>query len=41
MATPAQIIFTKLTALAIAIVITTWLRGDGFGWLTAIAAVDR
>ncbi len=38
MATPAQNIFTKLTALAIAVIITVWLWGDGSGWLTAIAA---
>ncbi len=38
MATSAQIIFTRLAALAIAIVIGAWLWGDGSGWLAAIAA---
>ncbi len=38
MGTPAQIILAKLSAVAIAILITAWLWGDGSGWLTAIAA---
>jgi hypothetical protein len=38
LATPAQITFTKLTAFAIAVVITVWMWGDGSGWLTAVAA---
>jgi hypothetical protein len=38
MATPSQIIFTKLTSLAIAIIIVAWMWGDDFGWLSVIVA---
>jgi hypothetical protein len=38
MATTSQIIFTKLTSLAIAIVIVAWMWADGFGWLSVIVA---
>jgi hypothetical protein len=38
MYTAGQIIFTKLTALALAIVTALWWHGEGFGWLTTIAA---
>jgi hypothetical protein len=36
MATPTQIISTKLAAPAIAIVIVAWMWGEGFGWRSMI-----
>jgi hypothetical protein len=38
MATAGQIVFTKVTALAIALVAAWWWRSEGFGWPAAIAA---
>jgi hypothetical protein len=38
MATVGQIIFTKLTALAIALAGAWWWRSEGFGWPATIAA---
>jgi hypothetical protein len=37
-ATAGQIIFTKLAALAIALVTIWWWRSEDFGWLAAIVA---